>query len=105
MIYLISDTHFYHHNIIEYDKRPFKDVQQMNKVIIDRWNEVVAPWDIVYHLGDFGLGLVELLREILISLNGHVTLIRGNHDDSLAKLEDMGLHLGMRVPPPPQPVR
>lgn len=90
MIYLTSDTHFYHTNIIEYDQRPFKDVLEMNRVIVEKWNEIVAPWDIVYHLGDFGLASEDKLREILMNLNGQITLVRGNHDSSLTQLQEIG---------------
>ena len=50
--FIIADTHFFHENIIDYCDRPFKDWQEMNAVMIERWNEVVTPEDEVYHLGD-----------------------------------------------------
>ena len=48
-----SDSHFHHRRIIEYCSRPFPSVEEMNQVMIERWNEVVKPDDIVYHCGDF----------------------------------------------------
>ena len=36
MIYIISDTHFSHNNIIEYCNRPYKNTELMNKDIIER---------------------------------------------------------------------
>jgi len=80
MIYIISDTHFNHKNIITYENRPFNSIEEMNNAMIKRWNLVVKPNDIVYHLGDVGLGQESLLKEIIPSLNGHKILVRGNHD-------------------------
>ncbi len=79
-IYVIADTHFNHQNIIKYCHRPFKDVTEMNKTIIDNWNQVVTNDDIVYHLGDFGFGTKEELQQIFEKLNGKKYLIMGNHD-------------------------
>ena len=81
-IYLTSDTHFSHSNILEYCKntRPYKSVDHMNEVMIDQWNQIVQPTDIVYHLGDVGFGSVEDLVKIMNRLNGGKILIKGNHD-------------------------
>lgn len=79
MIFLISDTHFSHTNIIKYCNRPFKDVEEMNEIIINKWNSVVKENDIVYHLGDFALYNAEL-KKLVNRLNGKIYLIRGNHD-------------------------
>ena len=48
-----SDTHFGHNNIIKFCKRPWKTTEEMNEALIERWNSVVKPDDIVFHLGDF----------------------------------------------------
>lgn len=79
-IWFISDTHFCHKNIIAYENRPFTDIEQMNSEMIRRWNEVVAPDDVVYHLGDVALGPAERFYPIVSALNGRKILIRGNHD-------------------------
>lgn len=75
-----SDTHFGHKNILEYEKeaRPFATIEEMHEVMIERWNNVVADKDIVYHLGDFAFGR----RNINIAgrLNGKKKLVMGNHD-------------------------
>jgi len=52
----------------------------MNTYIIQKWNSVVKNEDIVYHLGDVGLGSVEELKEWVGKLNGTKILVRGNHD-------------------------
>lgn len=91
-VYLVSDTHFNHANIIKYCNRPFKDVEEMNKTIIDNWNSVITNDDIVYHLGDFGFGTKEELQQIFNKLNGKKYLIMGNHDRRVGKAyyEELG---------------
>lgn len=82
MRWFIADTHFGHHNVIEYDKRPFKDVDHMNDQMIERWNSVISATDTVYHLGDSAFLPVDIQSNILSRLNGRKVLIRGNHDKS-----------------------
>lgn len=79
-IYVVADTHFNHTNIINYCNRPFNNVDEMNKKIIDNWNRIVNNDDIVYHLGDFGMGSFEELKLIFDKLNGNKYLVMGNHD-------------------------
>ena len=79
-IWLTSDTHFNHKNIIEYESRPFASIPEMNNALIANWNKVVAPEDAVIHLGDFALGSANDLDRLVGSLNGHKFLILGNHD-------------------------
>ena len=78
--FIISDTHFFHGNIIKYCNRPFKDYKEMNKVMIEKWNSKVSQEDIVIHLGDFSFGHNEKIKEIREQLNGTIILIKGNHD-------------------------
>lgn len=76
-----SDTHFSHANIIRYTHRPFADVDEMNRVLIARWNERVAPDDEVWHLGDLALGRdIEQQVRMTAVLNGRRRLVPGNHD-------------------------
>jgi calcineurin-like phosphoesterase family protein len=77
---MISDTHFGHYKIIEYENRPFKDVQEMELKIIKNWNKTVTREDLVFFLGDFSFYNKEKTQNILKSLNGRKTLILGNHD-------------------------
>ena len=78
-IYFTSDTHFGHASILNFCKRPFKDVDEMNEELIKRWNEVISKEDTVFHLGDFAFGGVEIWNKTLPRLNGHIVLILGNH--------------------------
>ena len=79
-IFITSDTHFNHKNIIEYACRPFKTIEEMNEEIIKRWNNKVGNGDIVIHLGDFGMGSKNEIIELKNKLNGTIILLRGNHD-------------------------
>lgn len=54
-VWLTADTHFCHANILKFCQRPFKDVTEMDLQMITRWNAVVGPADVVYHLGDLAL--------------------------------------------------
>ena len=79
-IWVISDTHFYHENIIKYCNRPYADAVEMNEDMITKWNAVVGKDDIVWHLGDFCFGCKERIKEIVPRLNGRINLVLGNHD-------------------------
>lgn len=79
-IYVTSDTHFNHNNIIEYCNRPFNSIEEMNETIIKNWNDTITNDDYVFFLGDFCLGNRENLIELGHKLNGHKILIMGNHD-------------------------
>ena len=83
MKYYTSDLHFNHTNILNFCKRPFKDVQEMNSEIIKRWNNKVNPKDDIYILGDFCFGNKNEAQHFLSLLNGNKYLIRGNHDGFL----------------------
>lgn len=78
--FFTSDSHFYHHNIMELCKRPFADVEEMNETLIANWNAVVKRNDIVFHLGDFCFGGTAKWKETLGRLNGKIHLVPGNHD-------------------------
>jgi len=73
-IYFTSDTHFGSERTLELSKRPFKSVEEMDMVMIQRWNDTVHPNDEIYHLGDFGN------MEYLKYLNGYKGFINGNYE-------------------------
>ena len=77
MIYFVADTHWHHANIVKYCDRPFSSVQEMDETLITNWNSRIRDSDVVYHLGDFGMGQVE---DVLVRLNGIKHLVIGSHD-------------------------
>ncbi len=86
---VVSDTHFNHAKIMEYEYRPFDTLYDMNESIIEKWNSEIDVNDRVLHLGDFAFGNdFELIESICKRLNGRITLILGNHD-SFYKLKNI----------------
>jgi len=81
-VYLISDMHFGHPNIMKYENRPFTSVDEMDETIINNWNKTVKKDDKVFILGDVSFYNKEKTKEIISRLNGYKTLIIGNHDKS-----------------------
>lgn len=94
--FFTSDTHFHHVRVIEYSKRPFRSIHEMNQTIINRWNERVGAEDEVYHLGDVAFCDNEKFRTIFSQLSGRIHLIRGNHDLKNIKGEKKGYFATIR---------
>lgn len=78
--FYIADTHFGHQGMLEFGGRPFTSTEEMDRTIIDNWNQTVRPTDLVFHLGDFGFGDTKRLASIFGQLNGRKRLVTGNHD-------------------------
>ena len=83
--FYIADWHYGHANILSYDNRPFKTVEEMNDTLVFNWNQAVTPADTVYVLGDMfwyrSMNTNEAV-DILKALYGRKILIRGNHDNT-----------------------
>lgn len=77
-IFLTSDTHLSHGNIIDYCNRPFASAEEMDEALIANWNDAVRPDDHVWHLGDVAMRRTAL--QLIRRLNGHKRLVLGNHD-------------------------
>lgn len=98
-VFVTSDTHFGHTNVIKYCNRPFRDAEEMDKALIKNWNETVGKNDTVIHLGDFGFCGRERIKEILSQLNGKKILIMGNHDNYTEEFyREAGFHTVSRFP-------
>lgn len=78
--YFTADLHFGHENIITYCDRPYRDVEEMNADLVDRWNATVGDDDEVWVLGDVAMGPIEESLEWVRGLRGHKVLVAGNHD-------------------------
>lgn len=80
--FYIADWHYGHENILAFDNRPFKTIEEMNTALVERWNSVVTNSDTVYILGDMFWCKSSEAFPVLDSLHGQKFLIRGNHDRS-----------------------
>lgn len=83
-IFITSDLHLDHTNIIKYCKRPFLNTEEMNKTLVENWNNTVGKKDRVYFLGDMSFGINKDLKipsrpadYWLTKLNGDIFFIRG----------------------------
>ena len=83
-IFLCSDHHFGHANILTFltsdgsRVRDFDSVEQMDETMVENHNRVLRPKDKVYFLGDVAFNKKTLAT--LARLNGEKVLIKGNHD-------------------------
>lgn len=102
-VWLSSDLHLNHFKEFLYVPRGFSSIEEHDEAIIDNINEVVAPEDTLYLLGDLMLGDNEegarKLRQIQCK---DIRVIRGNHDtDTRIRLYEYSLGyqmLGYAVP-------
>ena len=79
-LWLTSDLHFGHVNIIRYTGRPYASVEDMNEGMIASWNSVVRPEDTVWVLGDVCMGTLSHTLQLVGRLHGELHLLCGNHD-------------------------
>lgn len=93
-VFVISDTHFYHKNIIRYCNRPFESIEEMNAALIKNWNETINDDDIVIFCGDFCFCRTAEKKEVTTALtnqlNGHKVIVKGNHDFKQLKYTECG---------------
>lgn len=90
MKYYISDLHFGHKSIIKLDNRPFSNIDEMDRVLIENWNSrITKNNDHVYILGDIALHNEKPYSWYLSQLKGQKHLIIGNHDRKLLKDEEV----------------
>lgn len=83
LIYVTADTHFGHEGIIDFCGRPFSDVEEMDREMLTKINEIVTPKDVLYILGDFTHKSrskihPRVYRKLIKAKEVHLVL--GNHD-------------------------
>lgn len=78
--WIVSDTHFFHKNIVEYEPSRKQLEPDHNQFMLKAWQDTVQEHDTIIHLGDIAMGKPEQLIEIAPNLPGRKLLLMGNHD-------------------------
>ena len=94
-IWFSADYHLGHTNILKYDQRPFKTIEDHDEAIISNHNAVVKPTDDFYFLGDFCFNKNKG-EEYIGRLMGNLHFISGNHDysNTIKLYEKYGTYMG-----------
>ncbi len=96
MIWHTSDWHLGHKNIITYDGRPDKSIEEMNARIIEATNRCVGPDDLLINHGDIAMprlpdrddndAYVKYIADHLAQLHcKNILQVGGNHDKVYVK--------------------
>lgn len=68
--WIISDTHIFHENIGRYCDRP----DGWQETIIENWNRLIEPEEIVFQVGELALGKREKIEDLAPLLKGRLYL-------------------------------
>lgn len=88
-----SDQHFGHRKVIEYSRRPFSSVEEMDAELIANYCSLVQDEDLVLWLGDVSFHRAVRTEQLIRSLPGRKILVRGNHDRSARRMAELGFDL------------
>lgn len=89
-IFFTSDWHIGHARCLEFDNRPFKDMDHMKRVLINNFNATVSEDCVTYFQGDMGMCSGSELHEVVSQLNGTKVFILGNHDAGMNSMYNAG---------------
>lgn len=90
-VWIWSDQHFNHENVIKYGKRPYSDSEDMNCKMIDNYNNTVQEGDICIWAGDIFFKSKEVFNTEIMPLldKTYNILVVGNHDFQGKELKNM----------------
>jgi calcineurin-like phosphoesterase family protein len=78
-VWMTSDLHFGHQNIISYCDRPFNNVSEQNDSLLQLLRKI-SENELVVFVGDMAMGNYEAGVEVMRMLPGRKILVVGNHD-------------------------
>ena len=88
-IWVWSDQHFGHKNIIGFSNRPYPNLELMHKCMILNHNDYVDHGDISIWVGDVAFLNDNAANELVRQCNGYKILILGNHDINHGKCKKL----------------
>lgn len=95
-MFFTSDWHLFHDKIRLYTDRPHISLDQMHKVLVSKYNQIVTDDDEIWNLGDVAMlssEFVGKLRKEVNKFKGVKHLVVGNHDRWRIQLyEDAGFN-------------
>lgn len=87
-MFFTADWHLNHKNIIDYCKRPFRNVKHMNDSILNNANSRCGKNDFLWHIGDLMFAkssqaeVYHSFKDILNTVKPYFYMIKGNHDQN-----------------------
>ena len=82
--FFTSDLHISHRNILKYDNRPFKNIEEHDQALINNINNKVNEKSCLFILGDVSMtSNMSYLGKLLNQIKCDMVLIKGNHDSHL----------------------
>lgn len=85
-VWIWSDLHFFHANIIKSCDRPFANATDMNKSLLSNCLSRVAPCGILVIGGDITMGNIDATNAMLHAIPAYKINVLGNHDYHKDKL-------------------
>lgn len=76
-IWIFSDPHFNHENIIHFERTEFSTIEKHNRTIVTKINSVVKDTDTLVCLGDLGYNWAQYIDDMHAQKK---ILLLGNHD-------------------------
>ena len=93
--FVTSDHHIGHKNILKFCPNRASSLDEMHHKIIVKHNKKVRQNDVCWFLGDFGMGSVGIMKEVLSQMNGKKLLVLGNHDRGKIAMMNIGFQAVM----------
>lgn len=90
-VWFWSDLHFFHANIIRYCDRPFADVTDMGRHLMENCLRVVTEKDILVFGGDIAMGRIAEVNTLLRQIPAYKINVLGNHDMNRSTLHPLAV--------------